>query len=189
MEGVGSRQSRASSRYAPSPSAPVFSGPVRKWKKQWVSSQSNNQNNGNNRNDAPPLLLCRWTPLPATATADEPRKRRFRYAPIVPIERGNVEALEKGSNEARTSIRSQSENGADMTTTNVDAMLEKPRIGDVTAEETQTANICFMHLPVVSTEDVEHNAILILDSVKQLGTLVFCIFLPVRVTSKAVVQD
>ncbi|XP_011095460.1 uncharacterized protein LOC105174906 isoform X1 [Sesamum indicum] len=140
MEGVGSRQSRASSRYAPSPSAPVFNGPVRKWKKQWVSSQSNNQNNGNNRNDAPPLLLCRWTPLPATATADEPRKRRFRYAPIVPIERGNVEALEKVSNEARTSIRNQSENGANMTT-DVDGMLEKPRIGDVSAEDTQSITL------------------------------------------------
>ncbi|KAK4439756.1 hypothetical protein Salat_0310500 [Sesamum alatum] len=134
MEGVGSRQSRASSRYAASPSAPVFNGPVRKWKKQWVSSHSNHQNNGTNRNDAPPLLLCRWTPLPASA--DEPRKRRFRYAPIVPIERGNVEALDKISNEARTSIRNQPDNGANMTT-EADGMLEKPRTGDVTAEETQ----------------------------------------------------
>lgn len=47
-----------------------------------------------------------------------------------------MEALEKVSNEARTSIRNQSENGANMTT-DVDGMLEKPRIGDVSAEDTQ----------------------------------------------------
>lgn len=82
MEGAGSRQSRASSRYASSPSAPPFNGPVRKWKKQWVTSQSSGLNSGNNRNNAPPLLLCRWTPLSATASADEPPRRRFRYAPV-----------------------------------------------------------------------------------------------------------
>ncbi|XP_051125253.1 uncharacterized protein LOC127247461 isoform X2 [Andrographis paniculata] len=98
MEGVGSRQSRAASRYSSSPSAPVFNGPVRKWKKQWVSSRSTNHNNGSsssssNRNDSSSLLLCRWTPIPA---AEEPRKRRRRYAPIVPIEKGKkMDGVEK----------------------------------------------------------------------------------------------
>ncbi|KAI3456879.1 hypothetical protein Pfo_013542 [Paulownia fortunei] len=139
MEGVGSRQSRASSRYASSPSAPVFNGPVRKWKKQWVSSSlSNNLNNGNNRNNAPPLLLCRWIPLSASASAsaDEPPRRRFRYAPIVPIEKGNMKAPEKVSNEARTSIRNQSNNGADRRSDS-DDMLEKPSTGDIFREEAQ----------------------------------------------------
>nr|GMC47428.1 uncharacterized protein LOC109190452 [Ipomoea batatas] len=36
MEGVGSRFGRASSRYGSAPTPAVFSGPVRKWKKQWV---------------------------------------------------------------------------------------------------------------------------------------------------------
>lgn len=122
MEGVGSRQSRASSRYSSSPSAPVFNGPVRKWKKQWVSSRSNNQHNGSSRNDAPPLLLCRWTPL--SATAEEPRKR-FRYAPIVPIEKGKSEGKEKVGNEAAN----QSNNSRNMVHSR-----------DVSPEETQELN-------------------------------------------------
>ncbi|KAG8386083.1 hypothetical protein BUALT_Bualt03G0112000 [Buddleja alternifolia] len=130
MEGVGSRQSRASARYGPGPSAAVFNGPVRKWKKQWVSSHSN----ANNRNDTPPLILCRWTPL--SDAADEPPKRRFRYAPIVPIEKGNMEALEKVSDEARTSTMNQSKSGANMGSES-DGMFEKPSTGDISPGESQ----------------------------------------------------
>ncbi|KAH6768048.1 hypothetical protein C2S51_013384 [Perilla frutescens var. frutescens] len=93
MEAAGSRQSRAASRYAASPSPPVFSGPVRKWKKQWVScshSTNTNANNGGKRNEAPPLLLRRWTPL----SADEPPARRFRYTPIVPIRKGKSRSVD-----------------------------------------------------------------------------------------------
>ncbi|XP_073128331.1 uncharacterized protein [Henckelia pumila] len=123
--GVGSRQSRASSRYGSGPAAPVFSGPVRKWKKQWVSSRPTNAG-GNNRNDGPPLLLCRWTPL--STAADEPRKRRFRYTPIVPIEKGDIESVEKLRNEDKLSERNQTKgfrNGSDASN------------GDISTEETQ----------------------------------------------------
>ena len=99
MEGVGPRLGRASSRYGPSTG---FSGPVRKWKKQWVhvspssssnfsyrnntySSRSRSHNNGNNKASA--LLLCRWTPISPSASADrnsteEPPTRKFRYTPV-----------------------------------------------------------------------------------------------------------
>ncbi|KAJ4849375.1 hypothetical protein Tsubulata_043057 [Turnera subulata] len=88
MEGVvGSRMSRASSRYGPSSTAAAaaaFNGPVRKWKRKWVhvspppppaknsQARSNgyngnllhlNNNNSSNNNNRHRLLLCRWTPL------------------------------------------------------------------------------------------------------------------------------
>ncbi|KAL3851174.1 hypothetical protein ACJIZ3_013056 [Penstemon smallii] len=132
MEGVGSRQGRASSRYGSGPVAPVFNGPVRKWKKQWVSSQSYNK--GKKRNDTPPLLLCRWTPLTETdTTADEPRKRRFRYTPIVPIEKGNTKPLENVGNEARA-INNNQLKGSDIITSPID---QKPNAGEISEEETQ----------------------------------------------------
>ncbi|XP_055800770.1 uncharacterized protein LOC129870160 [Solanum dulcamara] len=98
MEGVGSRLGRASSRYGGS--APVFSGPVRKWKKQWVSTQPNNnlRGTGNTNNvTGPKLMLCRWTPLSSFHSDDstmpeETPKRKFRYAPIVDLEEKKKEA-------------------------------------------------------------------------------------------------
>ncbi|XP_042005585.1 uncharacterized protein LOC121754276 [Salvia splendens] len=94
MEAVGSRQSRASSRYASGPSPPVFTGRVRKWRKQWVTSPAATISKSGKRNDAPPLRLCRWTPLSAAAD-DPPKRRQFRYAPIVPIEKGKMKSVEK----------------------------------------------------------------------------------------------
>lgn len=54
MEGVGARLGRSSSRYG---TTTVFTGPVRKWKKDWVpiapsssSSSSSSNNNSNNQN-------------------------------------------------------------------------------------------------------------------------------------------
>ncbi|XP_075476452.1 uncharacterized protein LOC142517851 [Primulina tabacum] len=125
MEGFGSRQSRASSRYGSSSATPVFSGPVRKWKKQWVSSRPTNTS-GKNCNDGPPLLLCRWTPL--STAADETRKRRFRYTPIVPIQKGDTESVEKLMNEDKLNERNQTRgfrNGSDASN------------GDISTEETQ----------------------------------------------------
>ncbi|CAH2069889.1 unnamed protein product [Thlaspi arvense] len=108
MEGVGSRLSRTSSRYSGPAATAVFSGRVRKWKKKWVrvstssvgvfrASKSNGRNNNSNSGNSPHhLLLHKWTPLSsATVTAseangsgetEEPRKRRFRYAPIAMLE-------------------------------------------------------------------------------------------------------
>ena len=94
MEAVGSRLSRATSRYgAPT----VFSGPVRKWKKKWVhvtpSSLPNNNSHSHTNNftttttnDSSRLLLRRWTPTTADdsagAVSDDPPRRKFRYTPV-----------------------------------------------------------------------------------------------------------
>ncbi|KAG4920786.1 hypothetical protein JHK84_049630 [Glycine max] len=97
MEAVGSRLSRASSRYgAPT----VFSGPVRKWKKKWVhvtpsslpnnSSHSHTNNSTTTSSASSRLLLRRWTPATvddaAGAVSDEPPRRKFRYTPVVVLE-------------------------------------------------------------------------------------------------------
>lgn len=89
MEGIGSRLGRVSSRYGggSATSAPVFNGPVRKWKRQWVLCQSDNVagGKGNNHQNPPPLFLCRWTPLPSTnsdESSTNPPKRKFRYTPV-----------------------------------------------------------------------------------------------------------
>jgi len=70
MEGVGARLGRSSTRYGP---ATVFTGPVRKWKKQWIhvtpspaSSNSNtnhNHNHSHSSNTSHHLLLYKWTPI------------------------------------------------------------------------------------------------------------------------------
>ncbi|KAK1405026.1 hypothetical protein POM88_004631 [Heracleum sosnowskyi] len=86
MEGVSSRLGRASSRYGGS--APVFTGPVRKWKKQ-------------------------WTPVPnstdkSVKTEPELPRRKFRYAPIVGVEDLKKEVDKRVKDEAVTSKTSQS---------------------------------------------------------------------------------
>ncbi|RDX72067.1 hypothetical protein CR513_48504, partial [Mucuna pruriens] len=111
MEAVGSRLSRASSRYgAPT----VFSGPVRKWKKKWVhvtpSSFHNNSNshtaNSNTTNASSRLLLRRWTPTTADDAAgtvsDEPPRRKFRYTPIAVLEEQKKLMVIKAENEPAT---------------------------------------------------------------------------------------
>ncbi|KAL1821465.1 uncharacterized protein LOC108216762 [Daucus carota subsp. sativus] len=115
MEGVSSRLGRASSRYGGS--APVFTGPVRKWKKQWVHVSSpvshSRSHHHHHNNNAPSLLLCRWTPV--SATTDKPVKpeqelprRKFRYAPIVGVDDLKKEVDKRGKDESVTSKNSQS---------------------------------------------------------------------------------
>ncbi|CAI9755036.1 unnamed protein product [Fraxinus pennsylvanica] len=139
MEG-GTRLGRASSRYCLTQPPPVFDGPVRKWKKQWVSSQSSNSDGhgGKRNNNTPPLLLCRWIPLSSTATADtvnpdQPPKRRFRYTPTVPIKKEKKEVQEKVCNEGRTSKENESKANANIGSD----IFENPSIGDVFKEESQ----------------------------------------------------
>ncbi|KAJ9551421.1 hypothetical protein OSB04_015466 [Centaurea solstitialis] len=117
MEGIGSRTGRPSSRYG---SAPVFTGPVRRWQKQWihVSSSSSssssvsyshgnnfNSSGGNNNsssNNVSAVRIRRWTPVPAaesggeseSAAEERPRRRKLRYAPIVVLE-GKRKEVEK----------------------------------------------------------------------------------------------
>ncbi|KAL3636985.1 hypothetical protein CASFOL_019284 [Castilleja foliolosa] len=128
MEG-GVRQSRASARYASSPSPAPFNGPVRKWKKQWVATPSPIPNN---RNAAPSILLRRWTPIPAADAADQPPTRRFRYAPVVPIVKGNKKAPEKV---ITTSTSNQTNNNGAHMNGDSDGMLGKPSSGYMIPQE------------------------------------------------------
>ncbi|XP_027341494.1 uncharacterized protein LOC113854597 [Abrus precatorius] len=114
MEAVGSRLSRASSRYgAPT----VFSGPVRKWKKKWVhvtpsslhtNTHSHSHNNNATNNASSHLLLRRWTPITAPTAADdasgdvsdEPPRRKFRYTPIAVLEDKKKTVVEKVEHES-----------------------------------------------------------------------------------------
>ncbi|KAI3708605.1 hypothetical protein L2E82_37891 [Cichorium intybus] len=101
MEGIGSRTGRPSSRYG---SAPVFTGPVRRWQKQWVHvssssssisyNHSNNNSNSNNNNNVSTVRIRRWTPVPSAQSGGDPEseaeekpKRKLRYAPIVVVEK------------------------------------------------------------------------------------------------------
>ncbi|XP_076904411.1 uncharacterized protein LOC143596123 [Bidens hawaiensis] len=110
MEGIGSRTGRPSSRYG---SAPVFTGPVRRWQKQWVNvsssssssvtyNHSNTSNsNGTTTNNVSAIRVRRWTPVPtksggvSESVAEEPQRRKLRYAPIVVLH-GKKKEAEKG---------------------------------------------------------------------------------------------
>ncbi|KAF3647903.1 putative 65-kDa microtubule-associated protein 1-like [Capsicum annuum] len=130
MEGVGSRLGRASSRYG---SAPVFSGPVRKWKKQWVSTRPNNNVRGgvgNTNNVAgSKLMLCRWTPRSGNSTMpDETPKRKFRYAPIVDLK-------EKKKETPDDEAKSRKLNHAITSSTSNDNILTRQSISDIFDED------------------------------------------------------
>ncbi|KAL3733421.1 hypothetical protein ACJRO7_022874 [Eucalyptus globulus] len=108
MEGAGSRLSRASSRYGPT--ATVFNGPVRKWKKRWVhvsppsaaaAPASHHRSHFQPNHPASNLFLCRWTPVSSGASAapdggdgggggsgsaEEAPRRKYRYTPIAVLE-------------------------------------------------------------------------------------------------------
>jgi hypothetical protein len=103
MEGVGARLGRTSARYGP---ATTFTGPVRKWRKEWVpvaapataanggaaSSTGNGSGSGSRGND---LLLFKWTAANGAngggdgdqAAAAEPAPRRRRYVPVRTLEK------------------------------------------------------------------------------------------------------
>ncbi|KAF5185772.1 golgin family A protein [Thalictrum thalictroides] len=105
MEGVGARLGRSSTRYGPTT---VFTGPVRKWKKNWVhvsSSSSQNHHNSNNsngnNNGGSHLLLFKWSPISNSNnngnanggggdknlskdgnSSLEPPRKKFKYIPV-----------------------------------------------------------------------------------------------------------
>lgn len=108
MEGVGARLGRTSARYGP---ATTFTGPVRKWHKEWVpvaaaaanantsasangsaaSSTGTGSGSGSRGNN---LLLFKWTPVNGAngggggsdgeqqAAAADTATRRRRYVPV-----------------------------------------------------------------------------------------------------------
>ncbi|XP_076935920.1 uncharacterized protein LOC143602818 [Bidens hawaiensis] len=127
MEGIGSRTGRQSSRYG---SAPVLTGPVRRWQKQWVhvssSSSSNtsyksNNSKTNNNNNGSTVRIRRWTPVPAgedseAVVGEERPRRKLRYAPIVVFESKKKEAeksdvdIKEGSKTSQSAAQGTSEN-------------------------------------------------------------------------------
>ncbi|KAL4580047.1 hypothetical protein LXL04_016222 [Taraxacum kok-saghyz] len=101
MEGIGSRTGRPSSRYG---SAPVFTGPVRRWQKQWVHvssssssityNHSTNNSNSSNNNNVSTVRIRRWTPVSSAQSGEDSEsgveerpRRKLRYAPIVVVEK------------------------------------------------------------------------------------------------------
>ncbi|XP_021320267.1 uncharacterized protein LOC110436899 [Sorghum bicolor] len=104
MEGVGARLGRTSARYGP---ATTFTGPVRKWHKEWVPvvAAAVNTNASANGGAAPStgtgsgggsrgnnLLLFKWTPVNGAnggggegeqQQAAETATRRRRYVPVL----------------------------------------------------------------------------------------------------------
>ncbi|XP_071730243.1 uncharacterized protein [Rutidosis leptorrhynchoides] len=117
MEGIGSRTGRPSSRYG---STPVFTGPVRRWQKQWVHVSSSSSSvtynhhnsNSNNNNDVSAVRIRRWTPIPADKPAgdsdsvpEERPRRKLRYAPIVVLEAKKKEAEKDDVNDVKESSK------------------------------------------------------------------------------------
>ncbi|KAL3625027.1 hypothetical protein CASFOL_031695 [Castilleja foliolosa] len=162
MDGVGARLGRSSARYGPTP---VFTGPVRKWKKKWVhvpppNSNHQKQTAANGTNGSAHLLLFKWTPIAPGQNKDsgnnesnvttngdaesnkddgvateEPPRRRFKYIPIVVLE-------EQNDNESSEQMEDET-NAIDSNTDNVEANSksdeydEKPDINDIPMDENQ----------------------------------------------------
>ncbi|KAK9074233.1 hypothetical protein SSX86_006830 [Deinandra increscens subsp. villosa] len=152
MEGIGSRTGRPSSRYG---AAPVFTGPVRRWQKQWVhvsssvsynhtSNRSNSTANNNNTNNISAVRIRRWTPVPSVHSGDESEsaaeerpKRKMRYAPIVVLEGKKREAEKSVLDDKETSKTSQS--AAQGTSENDDDDDEKKNSYNVPAAKAQAS--------------------------------------------------
>ncbi|KAL6842481.1 hypothetical protein ACP4OV_027716 [Aristida adscensionis] len=102
MEGVGARLGRTSARYGPST---TFTGPIRKWRKEWVpaaaaSSTGTGSGSGSRRNN---LVLFRWTPMNGggggQAAAEAATRRRRRYVPA-----SDEDARDSGKNGGGTDL-------------------------------------------------------------------------------------
>ncbi|EPS69838.1 hypothetical protein M569_04925, partial [Genlisea aurea] len=145
MEGVGARLGRSSTRYGP---APVFTGPVRKWKKKWVhvlpsTSSANRTVNGGNESSH--ILLYKWTPTASERSNDDKagnrnsddsgsvadtKKRKFKYIPVIAVEEqtSQHQTDDESSSKQTTGVELNFNNGG---------FGEKPDINDVPMEENQ----------------------------------------------------
>ncbi|KAL5222824.1 hypothetical protein ABZP36_027537 [Zizania latifolia] len=155
MEGVGARLGRTSARYGP---ATTFTGPVRKWRKEWVpvaaaaasasaaaaSAATGMGSGGGSRGNN--LVLFKWTPLngsngggdgeqaAAAGPAAEEKKatRRRRYVPVSVVEE-----------ERQESAKSDDENKAndgDPSSTETEPSNGKTNINDTPMEESQASD-------------------------------------------------
>ncbi|KAK3121535.1 hypothetical protein QOZ80_8BG0655600 [Eleusine coracana subsp. coracana] len=144
MEGVGARLGRTSARYGP---ATTFTGPVRKWRKEWVpvaapaaanggtaSSTGTGTGTGSRGNN---LLLFKWTPANGAigggdgdqATAAEPAPRRRRYVPVSVVEEQGQE-----------SAKSDDENKANDEDPSSEPSNGKTDINDTPMDESQASD-------------------------------------------------
>lgn len=165
MEGVGARLGRSSTRYGPS--AAVFNGPVRKWKKKWVSPPSSNNNassnhhshqsanhhNGNNNNtNGSHLLLYKWTPISQTqnnngsSNGDKNSPQHDAAAVEEPPRRKfkyiPIAVLEEQRNEAEDKVEdetkpSDTDSNAAQRTSKNGGLNDKPDINDVPMGESE----------------------------------------------------
>ncbi|KAI7743960.1 hypothetical protein M8C21_031538 [Ambrosia artemisiifolia] len=162
MEGIGSRTGRPSSRYG---SAPVFTGPVRRWQKQWVNVSSSSSSitynhtntsnskgtNNNNNSDVSSIRIRRWTPVSSAnsggdSESEERPKRKIRYAPIVVLdgkkkeaERGDVDVKEV-SKPNKSPAQETLENDDNDKQNFDDALAAKPQASQKNEEATKDLN-------------------------------------------------
>ncbi|GAA0155767.1 hypothetical protein LIER_13422 [Lithospermum erythrorhizon] len=139
MEGAGSRLGRASSRYGPITSSSIFTGPVRKWKRKWVLSEttsSNHRDGGGATAKPPSLLLPRWTPLSSEAV-NEP-KRKFRYTPVVELKQKKSEANKEADVKSKGGEETLSTVGD---TPNTKGVFGKLNVDDVAMEGVQVTMV------------------------------------------------
>ncbi|KAL6640094.1 hypothetical protein ACP70R_015848 [Stipagrostis hirtigluma subsp. patula] len=148
MEGVGARLGRTSARYGPST---TFTGPVRKWRKEWVpvaaaaaaaasasaaSSAGTGSGAGSRGNN---LVLFKWTPVngangaadgeQAAAAAAETATRRRRYVPVSVVEEQKQE-----------SAKSDDENKANDDDPSSEPSNGKTDINDTPMDESQASD-------------------------------------------------
>ncbi|KAL3614959.1 hypothetical protein CASFOL_040620 [Castilleja foliolosa] len=158
MEGVGARLGRSSARYGPTP---IFTGPVRKWKKKWVhvpppNSNHHNQTAANGTNGSTHLQLFKWTPIAKDSgnndsnganngdaesdkddvfVRDEPPRKRFKYIPIVVLEEQNDDEPSEQIEDEMKAIDNNTDNVE--ATSKSDEYDEKPDMNDISMDENQ----------------------------------------------------
>ncbi|XP_051187117.1 uncharacterized protein [Lolium perenne] len=146
MEGVGARLGRSSARYGP---ATTFTGPVRKWRKEWVpiaaatgsatSTAASSTGAGSRGNN---LVLFKWTPLNGangrgggdeelTAPAEMATRRR-RYVP--------VSVAEDQRQESAKSDDENKANDGEPSSTETEQSNGKTNIDDTFMDESQASD-------------------------------------------------
>ncbi|CAM0911336.1 unnamed protein product [Alopecurus aequalis] len=146
MEGVGARLGRSSARYGP---ATTFTGPVRKWRKEWIPiaaatatatpaavSSTGTGSRGNN------LVLFKWTPLNGTngrvgvdeelTVPAEMATRRRRYVPVSVVEDQRQESAKSDDeNKANDGEPSSAETEQSNGKTNIDdTLMDESQVSD-----------------------------------------------------------
>ncbi|RLM60653.1 uncharacterized protein C2845_PM14G09400 [Panicum miliaceum] len=130
MEGVGARLGRTSARYGP---ATTFTGPVRKWRKEWVPVAA---------------AVAAWTPVNGAngggggdgerqAAAEETATRRRRYVPVSVVEEERQESAKSDDeNKANDGDPSSNETEPSNGKTDInDTPMDEPQASDEDARD------------------------------------------------------